>query len=358
MTKKTRSLLATACLAFLIASCDKDDAPAPEVPKVTTGVYVMNEGAFGTIGASMTFYDFAANKATTDFYENVNGNSLGDTGNDLLLYGGKIYIVMNGDSYVQVANAFTGKAIKRIDFLGTGGNKRQPRYAVPYKNKVLVSSFDGTVAVLDTTTFNVDKWITVGTNPDGLAVSGDRLYVANSGGFNFPLFDSTVSVVDLNSLAEIQKIKVGVNPGSVVADNSGNVYVACTGNYDNIGPKLVKINTVNNTVAKSADTAAGKLRYFNNALYVTGGYLGSAHVRKLNTTDFSQVSSNFITDGTSVVNPYGVDVDPANGDVYITDAKDFSSSGEVFCFDKNGKRKFSFSVSPGVNPNTVVLIKP
>lgn len=54
---------------------------------------------------------------------------------------------------------------------------------------------------------------------------------------------------------------------------------------------------------------------------------------------------------------YGVNVDDATGEVYVTDAKDYISSGEVFCFDNTGKKKFSFSVTPGLNPNTVVLIK-
>ena len=353
---KTKTLLAAASLTFLLASCDKDDSPAPETPKVTTGLYVMNEGGFGNDNAMLSYYSFATKTAVTDYYNNVNGSVLGDTGNDLLLYGGKIYIVMNVTSVVHVANAFTAKSLKKIDFTATGGAKRQPRYAVPYKGKVLVSSYDGTVAVIDTATLNVDKWITVGTNPEGMAISGDRLYVANSGGLS-PVFDSTLSVINLQTMTETQKIKVGINPGSVAADDNGNIYVACSGNYWDIDPTLVKVSTATNSVTKSADTTVGKLRFYDGSLYVTGGYFGVGTVRKLNTTDFAQASGNFVTDGTAIVTPYGINVDPETGDVYVTDAKDFSSSGEVFCFDKTGKKKFSFPVSPGVSPNTVVVIK-
>jgi YVTN family beta-propeller protein len=182
-----------------------------------------------------------------------------DTGNDLLLYG-EDHIVMNISSYVEVANAFTAVSISKIQFKTPANAPRQPRYVVGYKNKVLVSSYDGTVAVIDTASLAIEKYITVGSNPEQMVVLGDKLYVANSGGLN-PVMDSTVSVIDLNSLAETQKIKVGLNPSAITADNSGNIYVGCTGDYFMVGPKLVKISTATNTVVKSADTAVGKIRF-------------------------------------------------------------------------------------------------
>lgn len=342
---------------LLIISCKKENLPEKETPKVTTGLYILNEGGFGQNNTSITYYSFENRQPVTDYYFNVNNNSLGDLGNDILIYGSKLYIVMNGSSYVQVADAATATAIKRIEFeQSTGGVKRQPRYAVPYKGAILVSSFDGTVAVIDTVSLTINKFINVGANPDGLAVSGDKLYVANSGGLT-PGFDSTVSVIDLTIMEEVQKIVVGTNPGSVTADDQGNVYIACIGNYQNVQASLVKVNTATNEVVKAADTAVGKIVYHEGLLYATGGFFGSANVRALQTSDFSEVSSNFVTDGTAIGAAYGIKIDETNGDVYITDAKDFMSSGEVFCFDKNGKKKFSFSVAPGSNPNSVAIIK-
>ena len=356
--KKNHSLLLVCLTILSMTACKKDNAPTTTTtpPKVTTGVYVLSEGLFNMNNTTLTYFNFSSSTATTDFFANTNGSGLGDTGNDIIIYGGKIYIVMNVSSYVEVADALTAKHISKIDFKTSGSAPRQPRSAVGYKNKVLVTSYDGTVAVIDTTSLTIEKFITVGANPEQLAISGDKLFVANSGGLN-PVYDSTVSVVDLTSFTETQKIVVGLNPFCVTADSSGNVYVGCSGNFASIGPKLVKLNASTNTIIKSADTAVGKIHFFNGALYATGGYLGTSNVRALSTTDFSQASPNFITDGTIVTQPYGVNIDPQSGDVYITDAKDYISSGEVFCFDKTGKKKFSFSVTPGINPNTVVFIR-
>ncbi len=76
-----------------------------ETPKVTTGVYVLNEGLLTNDNTTLTYYDFGTGTATTDYYANVNGSGLGDTGNDLLLYGGKMYIVVNESSYLRIADA-------------------------------------------------------------------------------------------------------------------------------------------------------------------------------------------------------------------------------------------------------------
>lgn len=353
--KKIKFFVFAMSITALMVSCKKDNAPA-SVPKVTTGLYVLSEGLFNQNNTTLTYYNFANSAATTDFFANTNGSKLGDTGNDIVIYGGKLYIVMNISSYVEVTDALTAKEIKKIDFKTAAGAPRQPRYAIGYKNKVLVSSYDGTVAVIDTAALTVDKFITVGTNPEQIAVYGTNLYVANSGGLN-PVYDSTVSVVDLGSFTETKKITVGLNPSSIAADDAGNIYVGCTGDYGAHGPQLVKVNTSTGTITKAADTAVGKIKFYNGLLYATGGYLGSAYVRTLSTTDFKQTGANFVTDGTVIQQPYGLNIDSGTGDVYVTDAVDYISSGQVFCFDKTGKKKFSFSVSPGINPNTVALIK-
>src|SRR5664279_5487729 len=143
----------------------------------------------------------------------------------------------------------------------------------------------------------------------------------------------------------------------MTTDNTGNIYVACTGDYGAIVPTLVKVNINTNTIVQSVDSAFGYIRYYNSNIITTGGYLGVSNVGIFNPANLASVRSSFITDGTIITNPYGLDIDPATGDVYVGDAKDYNSSGEVFCFDKAGKKKFSFSVSPGISPFKTVLVQ-
>jgi YVTN family beta-propeller protein len=355
MIKNKLSIMAIA-LAIFIFSCKKDNnAPASVPPKVTTGLFILNQGLYGANNTTLTYYDFGNNTSTTDYFKKINGFGLGDTGSDFIIYGGKMYIVVNNSGYVAVANSLTAKFIDTINFKNAGVN-RGPENVVAAGNNVFVSSTDGTVAVIDTTTLTIQKLITVGSNPAQMVIAGDNLYVSNTGAFSTS-YDSTVSIIPLNSLIETGKITVGKNPGSLATDNTGNIYVVCTGNYGSVGPSLVKVSLSTNTVIKSADSAAGTILYYNNSLFTTGGYLGHANVGILNPNDFSPVRPSFIVDGTKIENPYGLDIDLATGDLYVGDAKDYVSSGEVFCFDKTGNKKFTFSVSPGISPIRTQLIQ-
>jgi YVTN family beta-propeller protein len=352
--KRNKLSLLVIVLFIFVFSCKKNDVSPPVTPKVSTGIYALNQGIYGANNTMLTYYDFASATPTTDYFKNVNGFGLGDTGSDFIIYGGKVYIVMNVSGYVAVANAASATFKDTIDFKNAGVN-RGPENIVGSGTNVFVSSTDGTVAVIDTSTLAIQKFITVGSNPAQMAISGTNLYVSNTGGFSAS-YDSTVSIIDLTSLTETGKITVGINPGSIAADNSGNIFVACTGDYGVIVPKLVKVSLSTNKVIFSADSAVGTIRYYNNGLITTGGYLGASNVGILSPADFSAIRPSFITDGTSIENPYGLDIDPATGDVYVGDAMDYVSSGTVYCFDKFGKKKFSFSTSPGISPIKTQLI--
>jgi len=354
--KKNKLLLAACIVLTFLFSCSKDNTPTPPPvpPKVTTGVFVLNQGSYGMNNTTLTYYDFASGTQTTDFFKNVNGFGLGDTGSDFIIYGGKMYIVMNVSGYVAVANGVTAKFIDTISFKNAGVN-RGPENIVAAGGHIFVSSTDGTVAVIDTSSLVVTKYIKVGSNPAQMVVADDILYVSNTGAFG-TTFDSTLSVIPLNSLTETGRIVVGKNPGSITTDNTGNIFVVCTGDYAAVAPRLVKIN-INASTIQSVDSAFGTIRYYNSDLFTTGGYLGAANVGIFNPSNLASVRSSFITDGTVIKNPYGLDIDPATGDVYVGDAKDYVTSGEVFCFDKTGKKKFSFSCSPGISPFKTVLVQ-
>ena len=56
----------------------------------------------------------------------------------------------------------------------------------------------------------------------------------------------------------------------------------------------------------------------------------------------SVVGKQIITDGTEseIVAPYGIAVHPVNGDIYIADARNYVSSGHLYCYSASGQRKW------------------
>lgn len=355
-----RSAFAAALLTLIMFNSCKKDEQVNNGPVVNpaTGIYVLSEGSFGGNNTTLGYYSIPNSSFTGNFFgqQNPGQAGLGDTGNDMIIYGSKLYVVMNGTSQVTVINASTGSLIRRIDFVD-GANPKSPRYATAARGRVFVTSYDNTVSVIDTSSLSIVGSVTVGANPDGIAATNNYLYVANSGSYNFPDVDSTVSVIDINTLTETRKITVGKNPNKIEVAPNGDVYVSCYGNFSSIPASISIIDGTTNTLrttlgsgfAYSHVRISGELAYFYN------NYGGSGTAKVYNTATNTVVRNEFITDGTAITTPYGINIDEQNGDVYITDAKDYVSAGTVTCFSKEGVRKFSFSATPGVNPNKVVF---
>ena len=76
-------------------------------------------------------------------------------------------------------------------------------------------------------------------------------------------------------------------------------------------------------------------------------------IKVLNLETDKVVNDSFISDGTQLQTPYNIAVNPLNGDVYITDAGSYTANGDVYCFDQNGKKKFSFEA--GLCPASMVF---
>ena len=207
--KHNSIILLLTLFAAGLASCKKD-TDNTTATKAATGVYVLSEGAWSYNNSMLTYYNNSTGTATTDFFAQANsGTGLGDTGNDMVIYGTRLYIVVNESGVLAVADAHTGQKITNVDFKGPGGVNRQPRYVIPYQNKILVSAWDGKVSVVDTTSLTIEQDITVGANPEQMAIVGDNLYVLNSGALN-AVQDSTISVVSLTTMREVQKIKLQI----------------------------------------------------------------------------------------------------------------------------------------------------
>jgi YVTN family beta-propeller protein len=341
----------------ILISCEKEpEAPGnnDDINLSGKGIYVLNEGLFQMNNSTLTWYDFETEQDVTDWFEIQNERKLGDTGNDLKVYGNKVYVVMSGSSQVEVINAATGKSLMQIPFFD-GEIPRQPRSVAFLHNKAFVCSFDGTVAVIDTTSLQVERYIAVGRNPDGITTANNKIYVANSGGLDFPDYDNTVSVINFNTMEEMKKITVGSNPYTMETDENGLVYVISRGNYDDEGMYLHIIDSQSDELIHTfMDFQAMNFTLGNNVAYVyhidwMGGGITSILTIDMETREV--VSENFINDGTVIESIYGIYADKTTGNVFIADAKDFTSTGRVYCFDNDGRKKYSFST--GLNPGAM-----
>lgn len=358
------------CL-FLLISCREDELVVPteyallpmeiNLEAKPAGMYVLNEGNMGSNKASIDLVDFRNAYYIRNLYAERNPfiiKELGDVGNDIRIYGGKLYAVINCSHKVEVMDARTCKRIAQIDI----PNCRYIRFA---RGNAYVSSYVGPVAIdpdaqlgavyrVDTASLQVTGKVTVGYQPDELEILGEYIYVANSGGYRVPNYDYTVSVVEMYAMKQVQKIPVGINLHRLRKDNYDKLWVSSRGNYKNIPSRLFVLdrkdrNSREMVVTDTLNISCSNLCIQGDSLYFYSVEWNEAKEENavsygiINVKTKELITNHFITDGTEkdITIPYGIQINPVNGDIYVTDAKNYVSSGVLHCYDRNGKRKWS-----------------
>lgn len=351
-------------LVLLFQGCQTDDAIIPEdnetlPPETVTsveGFYLLNEGAMSMNKASLDYYDYETGTYRRNIYSQANPEAtlgLGDTGNDIGIYGSKMYAVINNSNKIEVMDAKTAKRIKVIDL-------KNCRYITFTNGKAYASAYDGEaqlgnnspngfVAEIDTTSLSITRTVKVGRQPEQMAVVDNKLYVANSGGYSPPNYERTVSVIDLKSFTKTKDIDVAINLHQLKADEDGDIYVSSRGDYYEIPSKLFVIDTKTDQVKKVFDIACSNLSIVGNKAYIIGSEFNSTtfdyiiNYSMINVKTETLLTETFLPKIVSdaIKAPYGLAVDPISLNVYITDAGDYVSPGKLYCVEPNGNLKFT-----------------
>lgn len=77
-------------------------------------VVVLNQGKYQGNNAGLNLFNVTTKTNTLDYFNVKNNRGLGDSGQDMILYGSKIYIAVYNSSIIEVIDAQTGISIKSI----------------------------------------------------------------------------------------------------------------------------------------------------------------------------------------------------------------------------------------------------
>jgi len=340
--------------SFFLASygCKKDPTspPTPPPPPVVKGVYVLNEGNFGDpTGARLTLYDVNSDSTFRDVFEAANnGMHLGSLGDDMKLLDGKAYVLMSGSENIIVLSLSNHMILQSAFFPG----------AVPHdllidaaRNRAYITRlFRASILVINLSTLSVIDSVSVGDNPQGMAMIGNQLYVCNSGYGS----GRTVSVIDVGADSVNKTLTIGDGPANAAMAPDGKLWVSCTGNAFGMPATTGKVfiisptlNNVTDSISFSENLWGSIAMGTDGHAYVIGVTSGSFYggpIHRINAAS-KAVRLNFVG-GTF----YAVAVDKVTGDLYLADAKNFASDGEVRIYTKDGvlKKAFPAQRGPGV----------
>ena len=340
-------------VASFTACEDEEDDLKKSSNKV---IYVLNEGSWNNNNASVSAIDPTDGSSYYYQFAAANGRNLGDTGQDILRYGGKIYIAVSGSNTIEVVDGNSLTSIKTIK--PESGRPGNPRGLAASDGKIYVSLYDGYVAKIDTTSLAFEDSIAVGPNPEELTIANGCLYVTVSDGLNWSAgYDNGkyVSKIGLDSFKVASKINVLVNPTEITSDKAGNVFVISMGNYGDIPATVQKIDKNDSVTVVGRATL---MACYENTLYTVNAPYGAPAIEfvSYNTATGVKESDAFITGSADQIptNPHSISVNPKNGNIFIGSyltAADYLSNGYVYEY-ANGAFKARYNA--GVGPRKFV----
>lgn len=373
-------------VVILTGSCMNSKPPVGVLPEPGElgRLYILNEGVMGMGNSSIDFYDFADGTYVTDAFPAANPDvplGLGDTGNDLAVYGGKLWAVMNGSDLVEVMDASTMEHIRAIDVPACRDITFSGRYAYVTSWAGNVSDDGdrtGMVYRIDINSLSIAGTVEVGYQPEDIAALDGKIYVANSGGMTDG-YDNRLSIIDEESFSLERTVEIAANICDIAPDAYGRLWISSPGDYYSVHSGIYVYDTVSGTVLQSgagvsfksesgvvfqqesgsaiqSEPGANILPEWINDIRVSSMYSTGSHLWVLgneNEWDYTAGAGKYClytidcqaltmtrtelsrTGAESIYNPYGIWVSPDEKTIAITDAASYTEPGYILFLDAN-----------------------
>ncbi len=348
-----KGFLTAVILTAFFSSCEKNNDD-PQVIDYSSGVYVINEGAFGSTNGSISFFDPVKRVITNGIFEAANdGVATGDVVQSFALANDTLgAIVVNNSGLVRFVD------LKTFISVAEPVEIEYPRYYIKSGSKkgyISCGSYQGYLIVVSLETFSVTDSIKVGFGPESMVANQGYVYVVNSGGWGL---DSTVQKINTANDEVVATVVAGKIPSDIDLDADENIWVYCKGFNDYVSvdteSEVVKIDaetsavTWRGTVGKASDYGAVPPKM---AVSKDGSklfYLRPDGVYSINTSN-PVIADDPLIEGSY----YGIEVNPVDGNIFLFEVTGYTSSGKMKIFSETGAGIAEGEV--GIAPNGAVF---
>lgn len=326
-----RKFLIIAAVSISLGSCLKLTDPVindiEESFLSGPGVFIVNEGNFRSGNGSLSFYSYDSVKLFNHAFLSVNHRPLGDVPYSAEIAGTRMYIVVNNSGKIEVVDRDFLRSIATINGLIA------PRYiSVLDRDKAYVTSlYSDSITILDLSSNTISGYIALKHPSEAVSVYNSKAFVAHWAGGN------KVFVINTPDNTVIDSIEVGMEPESMVFDRNGTLWILCNGGWQRehfaeliaVNPQSLEIiNRFQFPSINDSPTCLQINRTGETLFYLQNG------LRRMNINESALPSSVFIQN--SSYNFYKLGINPANDDIFVTDASDYQNKGNVLRYNSNG----------------------
>jgi len=328
--------------------CDVFGSDDTEVPTSSKSLIIANQGNFSDENGTISKYNIADSTSVASILSGFSGLP-----QSITVVGDKAYLMVN-------SSTFNGGRIDVVD-LNTDTRVDQfpdvaaPRFmaSTPSRKGYVSNLFNGTVTVFNLTSGVAIDTISVGSNPEGVVLSSNKIIVANYG-FGA---DSTLSIIDPSSDEVTDTVDLGCDGPRTLLPVTGHdeIVVVCLGNtlfdsdFNVIGRtdgQILFFDTSSLTVTTridNLDTQLGAASLGQDAA-IGAGRVYVIRDEELIVLDLATRSLTAVYDiQRNVSSVYSVD-----DRLYLGVYDDFTTSGDLLLLDKSGN--VTSTVRMGIAP--------
>jgi len=329
-------------LVFMFSSCEKDKLVIND--DFSSGIFVVNQGVFQGGTGTITFRNESNNLLINDLFATKNsGKVLGNIAQSMIKFDDKYFIAVNNAAKIQVVNAADFKLIREIAI-------DLPRYFATDGTKLYVTSYNndfatGKINEIDTKNLTISASINVSNLPENMLFSSDKLYVTLTSPYGQSSQD--IVVVDTKTNKISKTIVTGDSPSAILKDKNNDIWVLCAGNFAfdplfNTLGSLHRLRDDQKVASYTISNGANGLVIDNNGDRLYFLMDGKVMAHDITDTAFEDES---IYDGFF----YGISYEKSSNRIFLADAKDFSSAGEVLFINPETKAtgRFATGIVPG-----------
>jgi hypothetical protein len=349
-----RNIVFILSLLWFLSSCEKEkDSPGLKDEFSQKGVFIINEGNLGYGNASLSYYEPDSFHISNSVFLKRNDFPVGDALQSLNIRDSLGFLCVSNSGKIIVFN------ISNFQHIATIGGFTAPRYIefLPGRKAIVSDLYSEQLSIVDLERITISSTLHLGRNSEQMLLAGNDLFVTSWS------FSNKVYKIDAEKFKLIDALSTGIQPNSIVQDKEGYLWVLTDGGYEgnSIGHEkavLVKIDPVNFKIIQQIEfhdlnsspsdlclSPEGEFLYFIDS--GAGNQNENKGIFRISIDADKIPAKPYISEGTRLL--YGLGVDPLNGDIYTSDAKDYLRKGTIYRYNSEGEEidRFEAGIIPG-----------